>query len=252
MAFKLGKLPAVPVAWKYRDIFNPAKLTRPPLVFGHVWNSTRIEMLGNDACGDCVWATQAHLQQSFQRGVGRPVTQFSAESVVSDYSAATGYDPKNPEVTDNGSSMAEAARYWRRQGIRDAEGGATKITAYVEIKLRDTEALTQAAFDFGGVALGVQFPKSAADQWDRHLPWTYSRRGTAILGGHAVALLGRNSHANAVIATWDGIVAATPQWIDEYQDEALAFFSLDYLDQRGISPRGYDRTELEKKLASLG
>jgi hypothetical protein len=248
----LGKLPARPgaVRWHYRDVFKRTALKLPPAVFGHIWNQTKIDMLGNDQCGDCVWATQAHLLQAMQRGVGKPQTQFTAESVIGDYSAFTGYDPHEPN-SDTGTNMADAASYWRRTGITDGSGAKHTIDAYVSITFEDTDELLQAAYDFGGVGLGLNLPQSAIDQFDRHIPWRNSFINGKAAGGHAVALLGRNSRGHAIIATWDGITAANMSFIKKYADEALAFLSLEYLDAKGLNPRGYDRTELTKRLSTL-
>jgi len=252
MAFLLGKKPHVPgaVSWHYRDIFDRKKLMKPPLVFGHIWNATPVPMLGNDRAGNCVWCTQAHILQAMQRGIGKKETVFSDDSVFADYSAVTGFALGDPS-TDQGTGMADGASYWRKTGIHDASGKAHPISAYVSLRLHDIDELMQAAFDFGGVALGVQLPKSAEEQWDHEEPWHYWGRKSSILGGHAVALLGRNHNGDAVIATWNGITAASTEWIVQYMDEALAFFSLEYLDERGINPRGFDRAELEKRIGAL-
>ncbi len=250
--FKLGKLPHVPgaISWKYRDIFNPKKLQKPPLVFGHVWNETVVQSLGNDIAGDCVWATQAHVLQCMQRGVGRPETHFDQKSVLSDYSAVTGY-VRGDDSTDNGTQMGDAASYWRKTGLVDANGERHKIEAYVDLRITDTDELMQACFDFGGIALGVNLPQSAQTQWSQRRPWTYESSKSKILGGHAVLLAGRNHNGSAVIATWNGITSATMEWVEAYADEAVAFFSLDYLDEKGLNPRGYDRAELQRRLAAL-
>ncbi len=252
MSLKLGKKPHIPgaIKWKYHEFFDRKKLMKPPLVFGHVWNETVIDMLGNQVAGDCVWATQAHLLQCMQRGAGKPETAFSEKSVLSDYSAATGFVMGN-EATDQGTSMDAAAKYWRQTGIVDAKGNRHKIDAYAELRITDPDELFQAAFDFGGVALGVQLPESAMDQWDENTPWTYWGHPSKILGGHATTLCGRNRAGMAVIATWDGIIAASVQWLEKYADEAVVFISLDYLDERGLNPRGYDRAEIERRLAAL-
>lgn len=249
----LGKLPHVPgaISWRYGDIFDRSKLLKPPLVFGHLWNSTVVDMLGNDKVGDCVFATQGHLLNNMQRGIGGAVSTFSETSVIGDYSAVTGYVPGKPE-TDNGTMMADAAAYWRKTGIADASGLRHVIDAYVEINIRNTDELMQAAFDFGGIALGVKFPQSASDQWDHGQPWTCVPGTPKILGGHATSLVGRNSSGRAIIATWNGITAADMDWVAEFTDEAVAYISVSYLDSRGINPRGYDRAEMLRRLAGLG
>ena len=118
MPFLLGKKPAQPGAIKFRyaDIFDRSKLMKPPLVFGHVWNDTTIDMLGNDKCGCCVFATMAHLVQCMQRGLGNKESQFSAASVIADYSQVTGYIPGEPK-TDNGTYMRDGASFWRQTGV---------------------------------------------------------------------------------------------------------------------------------------
>ena len=251
MLFRLGKQPAVPgaISWRYGDVFNRGKLIQPPLVFGHVNNRTVVDTLGNDKAGCCVWATQAHLLNTMQRGARASVTPFSEMSVLGDYAAQTGWRADDPS-SDRGTSMSLAASYWRKTGIADAIGNRHKIDAYVEIQLRNINELMQATFDFDGIALGVQLPKSAYDQYTAGLPWTVAH-SSPILGGHAVALLGRNANGDAVIATWDGLTAASMAWIAEYMDEAVGYFSLENLDARGVNPRGYDRTEIAARLSAI-
>lgn len=251
MPLMLGKREHQPgaISFRYSDIFHKDKLTKPPLVFGHIWNDTKVEMLGNDTCGCCVWATMAHLVQTMQRGLSGHDSPFSADSVIGDYRAVTGYTPGKPD-TDTGTFMKDGASYWRKTGVMDALGNRHLITAYVEVRFSNPDELMQACFDFGGLALGLQLPQSAMDAFDAQQIWTVPFQ-KKIVGGHAVALVGRNQSGNAIIATWNGITAATPNFIRTFADEAVAFISLDYLDARGINPRGYDRAELEKQLTAL-
>jgi len=248
----LGKRPHVPgaISWRYSEIFDRKKLMKPPVVFGHIWNTTLIEMLGNSEAGCCVWSTQAHLLNNMQRGFSDTTSKFSEASVLGDYSAATGYVPGD-DATDRGTSMADGAAYWRKVGIADASGFRHRIDAYVDMNIRNVDDLIQAAFDFGGIALGVKLPRSADEQWEQGRPWTVVR-SSAIIGGHAVSLIGRNSNGHAIIATWDGIASATMDWVQEYADEAVAFVSLSYLDERGMNPRGFNKAEMLKRLAALG
>lgn len=250
MQLLLGKREHQPgaISWRYADVFDKQKLTKPPLVFGHVWNESRIDMLGNNLAGNCVWATQAHLLQTMQRGLGNAETRFTADSVLSDYSASTGYVPGRPS-TDNGTYMKAGASYFRQTGILDADGARHRVEAYLDVKINDPDELFQATFDFGGVALGLKLPYSAIKQFADGKPWTVA--DDKIAGGHAVALVGRNRWGHAIIATWNGITAATPEFLREFTDECVAFISLEYLDARGINPRGYDRKVLEQKLAAL-
>lgn len=251
MPFLLGKREAQPgaVKFRYSDIFDRSKLQKPPPVFGHVWNNSKVPMLGNDKAGNCVFATFAHLVQCMQRGIGAEESAFTDESVLGDYSAVTGYNPADPK-TDKGTYMRDGASFFRQTGVLDGAGVRHKIVAYVDIKLNDPDELFQACHDFGGVALGLKLPQSAIGQFAKKQIWNvpFNKK---IAGGHAVALVGRNSVGNSIIATWTGITAATPNFMREFTDECVAFVSLEYLDAKGVNPRGYDRTQLEKMLAAL-
>ena len=133
----------------------------------------------------------------------------------------------------------------------NGDGVRHKIEAYVDLKISNPDELFQACHDFGGVALGLRLPRSAIKQFKQERVWTPPVKKD-IAGGHAVALVGRNRNKDAIIATWSGITAASPNFLREFTDECVAFVSLEYLDTRGINPRGYARTELEKMLAALG
>src|SRR5215468_8854266 len=123
LPFKLGKKPARPGAVKFKlaNYLVKLKLPTPPQVFGHEgliganWG-----MLGNDQYGDCVWAGAAHETMLWNKEAARAVS-FSDKSVLSDYSAATGFDPNDPS-TDQGTDMQAAASYRKKTGIRDAKG----------------------------------------------------------------------------------------------------------------------------------
>ena len=252
MPYMLGKREHQPgaISWRYGDIFDRKKLARPPPVFGHVWNETTVDILGNDSAGCCVFATQAHLLQTMQRGLGNPQTRFDDGGVIADYSEVTGYIPGNP-ATDKGTYMRDGANFWRKKGILDADGNRHKIEAYVDVKITDPDELFQACYDFGGVALGLKLPQNAIWQFEHQRPWSvpFDKK---LAGGHAVALVGRNRRGDAIITTWNGITAASRDFLHEFTDECVAFISLEYLDARGLNPRGYDRAELERRLAALG
>ena len=51
---------------------------------------------------------------------------FSDFSVLSDYSAVTGFDPADP-ATDQGTDVQDAATYRRVTGLLDANGGIARL-----------------------------------------------------------------------------------------------------------------------------
>jgi hypothetical protein len=251
-SFYLGKMPARPEATRfwYSEVFNRARLPEAPEVFGHIDNTTRVDILGNNMCGNCVWATQAHLTNILQTAGGHPAIPFTPRSVIGDYSQATGYNPDNPE-TDRGTDAQMAAEWWRTKGIHDGAGTLHQIQAYVGLKIGELDELLQAAYLFGGVGLGLRLPKSAEPQFVRGERWTVVP-GSHIIGGHMVAVVGRNSNKDIIIATWDGLQAATPNFVETYMDEGYAYFSLEYLNEKGVSPEAYNRVKLEEIIGNIG
>jgi hypothetical protein len=96
LPLKLGKKPARPGAVKFKlaNYLDKAKLPTPPKMFGHQGLiGANWEMLGNDHYGDCVWAGAAHETMLWNKEAGR-IIAFNDQSVLKDYSAVTGFNPK--------------------------------------------------------------------------------------------------------------------------------------------------------------
>jgi len=64
MPFFLGKKPARDgaITFRFARYFDRSALPTPPKIFGRYAAVHQWEVLGNDACGDCVWAGAAHEQ----------------------------------------------------------------------------------------------------------------------------------------------------------------------------------------------
>lgn len=247
--YKLGKKAARPnaVKFKFNEFFDLTELPKPPQMFGlgkdYDWG-----MLANDQYGDCVWAGQAHLEKLWYQEFQRQIT-FTDDNVLSDYAALTGFDPNKPD-TDGGTDMVDAAEYWRSTGIVDEQGTRHKIDAYVSIPKYRFDEIAVAAWLFDGIGLGVEFPRNAMYQFEKRVPWTVVP-GDKIEGGHYIPLIGRNSRGNYWGVTWGRIQAMTPEWIATYADEVVAYLSLDILDTKGLSKRGFNLPKLKEYLADL-
>jgi hypothetical protein len=128
-SYFFGKKPAKPEMFKLKfgDFLDrtaarkelPAHPTGP---FGHDLSIKPGDwgMLGNDMCGDCVWAGAAH-ETKMIAGMAKKQVWFSDHAVLADYSAATGYVPGDSK-TDQGTDMHAAAEYRMHTGIQDGHG----------------------------------------------------------------------------------------------------------------------------------
>ena len=187
---KLGKQPAAPkpTDFKFSEFAATIKLPTVPSRFGHGSAYSDWKMLGNDRYGDCVWAGAAHEHMLINKVVHGIDVPFDDTAVLGDYAAATGFDPNDPS-TDNGTDVHQALDYRRKIGIADAHGVRHQIGAYVSLDPKNWEHLEQAAYIFGAVGIGFEFPASAMDQFNAHQPWDYVP-GSKIEGGHYVPIVG--------------------------------------------------------------
>ncbi len=234
------------MTFKLSDYINKKALPKPPAQFGHealipaTWG-----MLGNDAYGDCVWAGAAHETMMWNAEAGRKVA-FTDKSVLSDYSAVTGFNPKKPN-TDQGTDMVVAASYRRKTGIVDAAGKRHQVAAYLSIKPGDLNEHLIAVWLFGAIGIGIEFPSSAMDQFNAGKPWDVVSR-SKIEGGHYIPLVARR--ANLECVTWGKVQQMTSAFFAKYNDESVAYVSLEALTNNK-SPEGFDAAALQADLAAL-
>jgi hypothetical protein len=246
-----GKKAARPgaVSFKFSRYFDLAALPTPPRRFGHHNAVKNWGELGNDVAGDCVWAGAGHETMLWNAANKRPVNIVAANS-LSDYSAVTGYSPSIP-FSDRGTDMSDAAEYRRKTGIVDAKGIRHKVDAYVAIHAGDIETVEVAAYVFGAVGFGMIFPSTAKSQFQHGQPWDLVP-GAFTDGGHYVPFVGRNSAQNGLCVTWGRLQAMTPAFMRHYNDENIAYLSMEWLDQNSmLTPDNFDRQALVRDLADL-
>jgi hypothetical protein len=254
LPLKLGKAPARPGAVKLRftDFLEKKvdKFTFPkvPTKFGHenLFPAKAWGMLGNDQYGDCVWAGAAHEHMLWAKAAGRDV-KFDSRSVLSDYSAVTGFDINHPDSTDNGTDMTQAASYRRKTGIVDTSGQRHQILAYLALDPGNIKEHLLACYMFGAVGIGIEFPASAMDQFNKGKNWVVVR-GSPIEGGHYIPLFAKRS--TNIIVTWAQTQGMTNSFFKKYNDESIAYVTDEFLKD-GKSPEGFDIAGLQSALQNL-
>lgn len=232
---------------KYR--FGPP-LPKHPKAFGHenLIAEGKWGMLGNADRGDCVWAGAAHETMLWNAMAGKPVPEFNDECVLSDYSAVTGFDPNNPDATDNGTDMREAMKYRQNVGIVDASGTRHKIGAYVWLPVGNFEMFLEATWLMGACPIGIQVPRSAMDQFNSGHPWDKTIFNNEIEGGHYIPGVSMRSYAQ--IVTWARLQNMTKAFYLKYCNAACAVISEEMLAS-GKSPEGFDLAALMVDLKRL-
>ncbi len=249
--FKLGKLPAREgaVTFAFSAFLDATKLPPVPPTFGHqdLYAAQPIGMLGNDQYGDCVWAGAAHETMLWGDEAKRTFT-FTDKTVLSDYSKVTGFNPSDPS-SDKGTDMSVAASYRRKTGIVDADGKRHKVAAYLALGVGNLDDVKLACYLFGAVGIGVKFPASAMDQFNKGQPWSVVP-GSKIEGGHYVPLVGFDG-THFLIVTWGKLHPMDPDFLQTYMDEGIAYLSKEMLTA-GKSLEGFDEAALQADLKALG
>jgi hypothetical protein len=250
--FKLGKQPAAPTPkdFAFAAFAATIKLPSLPSRFGHGGAYPDWQMLGNDLYGDCVWAGAAHEHMLLNKVLNHVDVPFDDTAVLSDYAATTGFDVNDPS-TDNGTNVHDGLSYRRNTGIVDAAGKRHKIGAYVSLNTKDWQHLEQAAYIFGAVGVGFEFPTSALPQFHAHEPW-HRVAGAKIDGGHYVPVVG-SVHApdQATAITWGRRQVFTKDFYERYNDEAWVYITPEQLRSDGTGLHGFDIEKLNKFLSAL-
>lgn len=251
---KFGKKPARPGAVKFNfsTYFNSPDLPVPVGPFGSYGLVNNWGMLANDKYGDCVLAGGAHETMMGSLEGQRGSLSFTDESVLSDYSAITGFNPNDPS-TDGGTDMAQAAAYRRKIGLLDANGNRHKVDAYVAITPGDVKELMTATYIFGAVGIGIKVPDFAMSQFTAEQPWSLPTnwQSAQIEGGHYIPVVGRNSKGYILVVTWGRLQAMTNDFFQAYCDEAIAYINLETLNAKGVNPHKFNQIQLESDLSQL-
>jgi len=201
-------------------------------------------MMDNDKIGDCTCAAAGHLIMEWTDDNNAMVTPTD-QQIVSAYSAITGYDPATGK-NDNGAVETKVLNYWRNTGI-----AGHKIFAYAALEPNNQEHIKLATFLFGGCYIGVELPLSAQKQkvWSVPPGGAKGSGAPASWGGHAVCVVGYDSHGLTII-TWGTTKKMTWSFWNAYCDEAYAIISTDFAGTN-TAPSGFDFAALQQDLKQI-
>jgi hypothetical protein len=249
MAVKLGKKPFVKDHRDllYKNYIDKTVLPPFPTSFGHQNLINNWGMLGNDSVGDCVIAGADHETMLWTKE-GSTEAIFTAANAISDYSAITGYNPKDPN-SDQGTDPRTAYLYRQKTGLIDANGNRHKIGAFLALDQTNLNEVLEAAYLLSAVGIGIQFPASAMNQFNAGLPWTVVS-GSPIEGGHYVPVFGYDG-TYLYCLTWGKVQKITKGFFTTYCDEAWAILSQEFLNKQGVSPEGFNLSQLQADLAAI-
>lgn len=209
--------------------------------------AVELGMLGNDKYGDCYWAGSAHEHLLATASVGTPA-DFTTDGVLSDYAAATGFDPSTGSG-DNGTDMRTGAKYRQKTGVVDAAGNRHKIDAYFSVEPGNITELLVAAYVSLAAGVGIQFPGSAMTQFNAGKPWSVVKGATSD-GGHYIPVIGKKVRPQLV--TWGAFQGMTTGFYEKYNDETHAYINLDAISKlTGKTADAIDESGIRAALGTL-
>jgi hypothetical protein len=221
-------LPAAPATYVYAKNIAPA-----------AWG-----MMDNDKIGDCTCAAAGHLIMEWTDDNGTLYTPPD-QDIINAYAAITGYNPVTG-ANDNGAAETAVLNYWRSAGISNH-----KIFAYAALEPKNHNHIMLSTFLFGGCYIGVELPLSAQTQkvWSVPPGGAVGKGAPASWGGHAVPVIGYDSHGLTVI-TWGATKKMTWSFWNAYCDESYAIISTDFAGTNK-APNGFDFAALQQNLTQV-
>jgi hypothetical protein len=171
--------------------------------------------------------------------------QTLPDSVVLDlYERWCGYDPNNPDATDNGGVELFVLNRWRQEGIQ-----GHRLLSYAAIDLHNYRHLQYAINKFN-VYIGVELPVSAQNQET----WDVVADDGGKWGGHAVCLTGYDDTKYEPIiefVSWGKHMAMTLRFWNKYVSEAYALMLEDWEGSKSHGPEGFDVVAWQSDLKQI-
>lgn len=151
----------------------------------------------NDQYGDCVIAGGYHVV-GLETGnaTGTPWAATNAQ-LVHDYSAIGGFDPNNPQATDNGCDEQTALNYWTQSGFQNG----TKLVGWMAVDATNQTEVMQAMYLFENLFFGIELPDAWVNPFPSGNGFTWDDGPPDPNNGHCVMGVGYNA-AGVQIDTW--------------------------------------------------
>lgn len=167
----------------------------------------------NDRYGDCVIAGGYHVVgvETGNADGGKPFIATD-QQIVADYSKIGGFDPSNPQATDNGCDEQTALSYWQQSGFADG----IKLAGWCAVDATNQTESMQAMSLFENLFFGIELP----DAWVASMPsasgfvWDVAGDPDP-QNGHCVVGVGYNAQG-VQIATWGMIGTITWAAVAKY------------------------------------
>lgn len=156
------------------------------------------QMYLNDTYGDCVIAGGYHLVGTETGNANNSPFIASDQQIIADYSAIGGFDPNNPQATDNGCDIQTALAYWTSKGFADG----SKLAGYLAVDPSNQDEVQLAIYLFENLVYGVELPDAWVSPFPSSDGFTWGVAGAPDpYNGHCFVSAGYDTSGITII-TW--------------------------------------------------
>lgn len=228
------------------------KMQPPPSVdWTQAFDNRPLGMMLNDTLGDCTCAGLGHALQTWtvNASAGAMMLTITDQQVEQLYEGACGFDPNNPNGTDNGGVEQDVLSYAMNTGI-PTDAGPHKINGYIEVDPRNFRDVRLTIDQFGLAYIGFNVPNSLMENGPPPV-WNYDPSAdNTIVGGHCVILVGYDA-VGATLISWGQFYRMRWPFFGQFVDETYAMVDVDWIKSTGQAPCGLTLDELEAAMKWL-
>jgi hypothetical protein len=204
--------------------------------------------------GNCPYAAGAeyfNVTSAFS-GIYPGGVHFPTATVVSAYSAGTGYVLGN-EATDQGSTLTAAAAWFTANPLVDEKGRPHQLAGWSQIRdFADPWTLRRVINLGGAVYMGYCLPDNAMDAFESGQPFTDLSEAPDQNEGHCMlysysdlaSWLSSPDTASGKDITWGAAQPLSPAWNSKYGFQALFLVTQDYVAKNGLTVQGYNLAQM--------
>jgi len=254
--YKLGRRPMVApkMMMKFGD-FQKKTFPTPPVSGDYSPKAMPAlnRMYCNDTRGCCVPAWFGHAIGVFTgNATGIPV-QFTDDQILQMYSVIGGFDPANPDATDNGCDENVALDYWQNTGFL-----GHKIQGALSVDATNWPEVQDCVWLLENVMFGIGLPQAYVDPFPTASGFVWKLAGPSIPdNGHCFGSM-KWSPSGLGISTWAMLGTMEPDAIAAYAvnsagGQLFAVITQEILD-RGVqkAPNGFAWTDLVAYFNGMG
>lgn len=214
--------------------------------------------LGNNDWGCCGEAMALHGIEAMQHAAGMPVTPFTVKDCLSEYGVIGKFDqnagPPGQNPTDNGTDNSVLVSVWKGDGIRCGDGSIHTITHAMNVEVGNVLAERIAITEFVALFRAIGLPINAQGQKTWWLRGD-GKTGTAEKGSwgyHDIPYLGWSLAGDWDADSWGQLIPSGHRFDKAYGAQGIVVLSADMLNRSGVSPYGFNYTNLAADIQKLG